>query len=338
MQTISIMGRCIPYHVDKVSIDDLLFLPDNPRIYHRFEGQSGNQDEIYSTLCSLGATRKLIDDIFHNGGVVEEILVSNGVVIEGNSRLAAYRFLSSRYPEQDAWRYIPAKVIDTDLSDEERNYILASYHIKGKTSWDAFEKAAFVYRSVKTSDKKPKELAAQFGHHLSTIDAMAKAYETLVERYLPIAHSENEEQSWREKYSYFEAFFRTKWLRERAHNDSGLLDDFCEWVYKDVFRRAENVRSLPKILMSDQALSAFEAALRTDPTQAFPLAMKTVGAESKDSVRDSAVDAIRALDLYLQELLADEEGESMPRAIGSADRLRFKRIAVNINKLLNGGK
>jgi hypothetical protein len=38
----------------------------------------------------------LVKSIKHNGGLIEAILVRKGVVLEGNSRLAAYRILEGQ--------------------------------------------------------------------------------------------------------------------------------------------------------------------------------------------------------------------------------------------------
>ena len=72
------------------------------------------------------------------------------------------------------------------------------------------------------------------------------------------------------KYSYFEAFFLQKDLVNRVNEAPAFLDDFVQWVKEDRFKRAQDVRELPKILGIKKACKAF---YESDVEEAFDEAM-----------------------------------------------------------------
>lgn len=71
---------------------------DNPRVYSvvRANGKQPTQEEIQQQLSDLEHVKELREDIKRNGGLIEPLIVRGGSldVLEGNSRLAAYRKLA----------------------------------------------------------------------------------------------------------------------------------------------------------------------------------------------------------------------------------------------------
>ena len=136
----------------------LLFYPENPRVYSvvRGNGDAPEQDEIEKELGSQEHVKELISAIRSNGGLTDPVIVQQGTnyVLEGNSRLAAYRFLARNDPIQ--WGMIKATLLPEDIGTDLIFRLLAQYHIVGKKDWAPYEQAGVFWRrsqlgeSVKT--------------------------------------------------------------------------------------------------------------------------------------------------------------------------------------------
>lgn len=273
--TISIQGREIPVSLSRIDINQLRFYPDNPRINYIISTHDGEvtQEVIEAKLLSLDSTKDLLKDIEENQGLLEEILVLKNEVIEGNTRLAIYRQLARKHMNDPRWETIPCKLLPADTKDEELFFILGTFHIKGKNEWSAFEKAAFIHRMIRELNYSEKDMAKQFGHHVGTISAITKAYETMRDKYLPMATKDKDDfevQDALKKYSYFEVLYHQKDLAKRANETPQFIDSYCDWVYKDVFKKAEAVRdTFPKVLNSKLASRCFFEMVDTEPEEAF---------------------------------------------------------------------
>jgi hypothetical protein len=273
--TISVRGRQIPFELKRLSIYELRFYADNPRINYIISSHDGDvtQETIEHKLLALDTTKDLVKDVEENEGLIEEILVIGDEVVEGNTRLAVYRRLASKHPGDPRWTHIPAKVLSSDIKPADLFFILGTFHIKGKNEWSAYEKAAYIHRMVRELEYTPQEVARQLGHQANTVEAMLKAYETMRDSFLPKATKgadEFETQDALRKYSYFEAFYRHKELAQRAKETPRFMEEFSDWVLWDVFPKAECVRSeLPKILKNKRAQKTFYELVDSDPEVAY---------------------------------------------------------------------
>ena len=114
--TIAIMGEDVPARYEQVSIDQLHFLPDNPRVYAAIREMEDFADltpdekqiRIYERLLQEPSVKNLIPEIKRDGGLQDPIIVRHDTrqVIEGNSRLAAYRKLRDD-TNDDRWDLHP---------------------------------------------------------------------------------------------------------------------------------------------------------------------------------------------------------------------------------------
>ena len=98
-------------------------------------------------------------------------------------------------------------------------------------------------------------------------------YETMSAKYLRTSNEDSLGSSTKDevkKFSYFDAFYRQKDLVKRAQETPAFLDEFVEWVKEDRFKKAQNVRDLPKILGNKKACRAF---YDNSPEEAFDEAM-----------------------------------------------------------------
>lgn len=183
---IKILRESVKYDEDYKEIDDLKFLKDNPRVYAVTHGELGfdqkldeeQQDIIFERLKDQSSVKNLVPEIERHGGLIEPILVrlDKMEVIEGNSRLAAYRILRDK-GRSDDWDMIPCHLIK-GLTEEQQAAFLNQIHVKGKTQWSAYEKANFAYvRSI--NGWSIQRIEKVFGESASTIRKRIKAIEMM---------------------------------------------------------------------------------------------------------------------------------------------------------------
>ena len=302
-KTITVQGRDIKYEIADLDIHSIEYYKDNPRINYiisKFPPSKVTQDLIEQELLRYDSTKERIQDLEHNKGMIDEIYVLRNQVVEGNTRLCAYRRLSTKNPSEDRWKKIKARVLPDDVTEEELFYILGIFHIKGKKEWDAFEKAAYMHKMIRVLKKSPEDIKKQLGIHNKTLEAMLKAYEVMSEKFLPkeiidIKTSDHKDQL--KKYSYFDAFYHQKELVERAEASPGFIDEFVSWVREDRFKNAQSVRELPKILNNKKACKKF---CESEPEEAYEEAKQALY-EHKPEVIDPFYKKIREFRELLKE-------------------------------------
>jgi hypothetical protein len=162
---------------------DLKFYPENPRIYSivwKDESDEPSQEEIFNALSKTEHVREtLIPSIKSNGGLIEPVLVRKNIVLEGNSRLAAYRILSLRDPEQ--WKFIRVRILPDAISDSEVFTLLGEFHIVGKKDWQPFEQAGYLYRRFKLHGADAAQLDAEVRLGKSKILHLIQVYSFMLE-------------------------------------------------------------------------------------------------------------------------------------------------------------
>ena len=114
-----------------------MFYLENPRLYSiiRTEGQEPTQEDIQETLSKKEHVKQLVKSIQENGGLIDPVIVLGGenIVLEGNSRLAAYRILAEKDPIK--WGKIKVKILPNNIPESSIFALLGEYHIIGKTDW-----------------------------------------------------------------------------------------------------------------------------------------------------------------------------------------------------------
>jgi hypothetical protein len=146
---IPIRGKDYSVSICYLKQDTLRFYSDNPRVYsvlHDDEGKVPKQEEIEEHLQKMDHVRELRDDIKANGGLIEPLYVKEATleVVEGNSRLAAYRLLAEENPLQ--WEKVKCALLPKEVPDSAIASLLGQLHLKGKKNWVPYEQASFLYR------------------------------------------------------------------------------------------------------------------------------------------------------------------------------------------------
>ena len=119
MGKIKIQNETIEFKEREMKVDELLFWSENPRVHselHAVDGVEPTQKEIEDILTSKDHVKQLRNSIKTNGGLTHPVFVRDGVVVEGNSRLAAYRLLCRN--DKITWAKIRCNVLPPDMSDD----------------------------------------------------------------------------------------------------------------------------------------------------------------------------------------------------------------------------
>jgi hypothetical protein len=215
--SIRLRGQDIPTVTKKLDHNKLKFYVDNPRIYSliRTDGHNPDQDEIYKQLLEHEHVRVLKEDIRTNDGLIDPLIVRDGdfVVLEGNSRLAACKFLATKDPVK--WSQVLCTVLPAEIDEKLVFALLGQYHIKGKKDWAPFEKAGFLYRRHKEHHVELSIVCNELGMSLSEANHLVAVYEFMIK------HDEED----RERWSYYDEYLKSKRIK-KARQEYAQFDDF----------------------------------------------------------------------------------------------------------------
>ncbi|MHA1881870.1 MAG: hypothetical protein ACTSUO_02360 [Candidatus Thorarchaeota archaeon] len=250
-------GDRITTEIRELDIFELKYWRENPRvdsiIKQKFPTSEVVDGDIEQELWELGSVKDLYTDIKQNKGLIDEILVKGDVVLEGNSRLCAYRHLyqkSTNDEEKKRWRTIRARIIPDDTDNEAIFTILGTWHIKGKAEWRTFEKAAYLYRMQRDYGKTPNEIAAMVKQKKADVKNMIASYKTMQEKGI----TETKEQK---KFSAIFEIIKNRKMKDLKDDAPDLFDKCIEAVKNNRFERAEQVRDLPKVIKDKKARKLF---------------------------------------------------------------------------------
>jgi ParB/Sulfiredoxin domain len=201
----------------------LKFFVDNPRIYSlvRLGGREPDQKDIYDQLLELEHVRELKEDIKLNGGLIDPLIVRNGTleVLEGNSRLAACRWLYENDADPVSWAKVKCTLLPADIPEP-------------------FEKAGFLHRRFRYHREDIPTVANELGIGLGEAEHLVKVFEFM------LLHKESD----RERWSYYDELIKSKKMR-KARDQYPDFDKFIVLkIRKGEIKRAVDVRdSLPAI-------------------------------------------------------------------------------------------
>lgn len=161
---------------------ELFFYVDNPRVYSTLR-ENGNmnpsQQEIETLMRKTENVKELKVQIEQNGGLIEPLIVvfrnDNYIVLEGNSRLAAYRILAESNPAK--WSKVSVQVLPEDITETDIFTLIGTYHLVKKKDWTVYEQAAYVYRQKQLLGCPTTTLAKQVGLSVPTVKKYIEVYE-----------------------------------------------------------------------------------------------------------------------------------------------------------------
>lgn len=257
-----------------LNVVDLFYYPENPRINSIIEsefGENPTQEQIERKMQSLDHVKELKNSIRVNGGLIEPIFVKDNVVLEGNSRLAAYRLLLHEDPIQ--WATIRAVVLPTYVTADQIFSLLGTMHIIGKTPWSPFEQAAYLQKRITTSRKKIDAIADELGLTRAAAHKYIATYELMV----------HNDDLVREKWSYYHELVKNGAIHKADENYPQLeiKETILERIKDDKFSDAREIRKVGKIVgseseVTDEAINGF-----LNETMTLDEAVELVESDSK---------------------------------------------------------
>jgi hypothetical protein len=210
-------GVDVPTVTKDVDHKRLRFYADNPRIYSlvRSDGQTPTQTDIYEKLLKEEHVKALIHDISDNGGLIDPLIVRDKdfVVLEGNSRLAAYTFLASKDPIK--WAKAKCTILPADIDEKLVFALLGQYHVKGKKDWVPYEKAGFLYRRHKQQKVALSIIAAELGIHADEAKHLVSVYEFM------LRHDDYDRGHW----SFYDEYLKSRKIKQ-ARDEYASFDQF----------------------------------------------------------------------------------------------------------------
>ena len=227
------------YEVYETDLDQskLKFYIDNPRIYSvvNVDESEPTQEEIERVLCSLEHVKELKASIIQFNGLADPIIVRDKTfdVLEGNSRLAAYRILNRMEPN-GKWAKIKCKVLPADISEESIRRLLGTLHLVGRTDWDPYEQAGYLYRIKKSSEKSEDEIADEMGLKRADVKSYIETYSMMKE------NNDLKSSHW----SYYFEYLKSMAINKKRQENEGLDDAFVANVKGNRIKAAIDVRNV----------------------------------------------------------------------------------------------
>lgn len=232
--SITILGQEVKTKRLYIRQTDLSYYPENPRIYSimNAEEDEPSQEVIEDKLAQMDHVNQLVQSIRANGGLVDPLLVRDGdmVVLEGNSRLAAYRLLAKKNPIK--WGQVKCDLLPADIDDDLVFSLLGEYHIIGRKDWQPFEQAGYLWRRNKVFGIDPNKMAKDMGLTQSRVSQLIEVYDLMREQ------DEVDVNKW----SYYEEFVKSRYIKRVREEHPEFDDVFSEKIKNGEISRAIDVR------------------------------------------------------------------------------------------------
>lgn len=236
---IVVIGQKIQTRIEEIDIFKLNYWKENPRvnaiIRQKYRDKDILDEDIEKELWEKNSVKDLYKEIERHGGLIDEILVKGNIVLEGNSRLCAYRHLHKKAEQKNdeeeilKWSYIRARIIPEETSNEVVFSILGTWHIKGKTQWDTYEKAAYLKRMNVDYSYSFKDIADSISQTEKFVKNHIEAHDLMVENNVYTL----------EKFSYFYELVKNKKIRELASKEPTIIPNIIQAIKKNRFKRGK---------------------------------------------------------------------------------------------------
>ena len=238
-ENLTIGKRNLVVKIMELNQADLLFYPQNPRVYSVLNpnGAEPRQDEIEKYMCSQDHVKKLRSSIESNGGLIDPLIVRGGdfTVLEGNSRLAAYRILCETDPVK--WGKVKCKVLPEDIDDSTIFALLGQYHIVGRKDWEPFEQASYLYRRKLETRLPVAIMATELGISKQKAEKMVEVIAFMVE------NNDMNKRHW----SHYEEYLKNAAIKKYRETSTDLDDTIVELVKSDQIQEASDMRKLGNV-------------------------------------------------------------------------------------------
>lgn len=231
-------------------IRDLRFYPDNPRLYSLLgtSEEEPSQNAIETKLLEMDHVKQLSYSIRANGGLIDPIIVRDGdfVVLEGNSRLAAYRSLAKSSREPDKWLTIKCKVLPKDIPDNAIFTLLGQYHIIGRKDWSPYEQAGYLYRRQQLTQLSIDSIAKELG----LTAGVARSY------FDTYSFMKTHEDMLPEHWSYYDEYLKNRGIKKYRDTHAAIDSAIANQIKVGEIKAAIDIRDvLGKVANLDDQIS-----------------------------------------------------------------------------------
>ena len=321
--TLTIGKKVFDVKIGELNQADLHFYVDNPRVYSvlRASGDDPSQQEIEELMVDMDHVKQLKQSIETNGGLIDPLIVRDGdyVVLEGNSRLAAYRLLCRTDPVK--WGKVKCTILPADIDDSSIFTLLGQYHIVGRKDWSPFEQAGYLYRRKQDTRYPIESMAKELGITKGVAQNYINVYEFMIE------NNTLEPDKW----SYWEEYLKNRNIKKQRDQDNTFDKVMVEAVKNGTIAQATDMRKLGEILhsTSKQAKKALERIKNNEITVA----------DAYDSLLDTGQinELIKKLDKF-KELINETDFEKTllqsPSEIQDKAKYSLKKISKRIEGIM----
>lgn len=236
---INISGVCIPCKYDKLDIYKLEFFEENPRIGSIIEKHKDRVDQSFidSKLWERNETHVLKRRIEEDGGLIHPILIHGNKVIEGNTRLCAYRHLYEE-TKSDKWKTIECQILLTDIDKKQVYRLLCNEHIVGKIEWDTYEKGNMLTRMLEEENMDYEEIKNISKLSVPKIRENIAAYKLMVK----------ENDSNPRRFSHYVQLVINQEVKKISKNkDSQIYKKVVDAIKNDQFPDAKHIRHIHEV-------------------------------------------------------------------------------------------
>jgi hypothetical protein len=317
--TLRLRGVDVPTVTKDIKYKDLRFYVDNPRIYSfvRSDGNTPDQSEILERLQGLEHVRELVQDIRANEGLIDPIIVRDGdmVVLEGNSRLAAYHYLAS----QDAlrWGKVRCTLLPSDIDEKLVYALLAQYHVKGKKDWAPYEKAGFIYRRFQDHKVDLPVVAAEMGLTRDEAKHLIAVYQFMID------HNDQDRDHW----SYYDELLKSRKIGKVRDEVAGFDDFVVEEIKSGRIGKAMDLRDkLPVICTANRKIVKRLMAGAYDFAEAHEAAVAEGG-------ENHALSKLKRFRSWLVASTTEDDLVEAPKAVRDRMQYELKEIEKKAKKL-----
>lgn len=217
---------------------ELLFYEENPRVYSalRADGSTPTQEIIEDKMTSMDHVKQLRLSIEQNGGLIDPLMIvkrnNDYIVLEGNSRLAAYRLLAAKDPVK--WQKVRVCILPETITEGDIFTLLGQYHLVGRKDWSVFEQAAYLYRQKESTNIATSILAKNVGLTESKVNAYLRVYSFMLE------HDDLRPDRW----SYYEEYLKSRGISKYRETHTQIDDTFVAQVKTGKIKQAMDVRTV----------------------------------------------------------------------------------------------
>lgn len=312
-------GEEVPTITREIPVKDLNFYAENPRIYSIVyaDGQKPTQGEILDRLQGLEHVRQLVQDIRANGGLIDPLIVRQGdmVVLEGNSRLAAYRYLVKDEPVK--WAKVACTLLPVDIDEHLVFALLAQYHVKGKKDWAPYEKAGFIYRRFKQQNVDLQVAAPELGITREEAKHLIAVYEFMIDS------GDQDSAHW----SYYDEFLKSRKIKKARDEVAGFDKFIVEEIKSGRMGKAMDLRDkLPVICAGNPKILKRYMSGAYDFAEAHEHAV-TAGGEHH------ALNRLKRFRKWIVDSTTEDDILEAPKAIRDSMQYELKEIERKSRKL-----